>query len=86
MNPQVIPCFGVHPWFSHLHAVQPVSDIREILEAKSEAEFEKLSPELLATVPSVTWEAKLRELLEAYPKAVVGEFGIDRAAVIPGTK
>jgi len=36
--------------------------------------------------PSKTWEAKLLSLLQRHPKAVVGEFGLDRAAVIPGTK
>lgn len=42
----------------------------------------------LAELPpaSHTWEGKLVALLGRYPHAVVGEFGLDRAASIPGTK
>lgn len=83
---QVIPCFGVHPWFAHLHSVQPVSHITEILQAKSEEDFGQLKPEVRDCIPSTTWEARMRSLLEAHPRAGVGEFGLDRAAVIPGTR
>lgn len=41
---------------------------------------------LVNSMPSTTWEPKLRDLLVAHPEAVVGEFGLDRAAVVPGTK
>ena len=41
---------------------------------------------LLDLQPSTSWESELLQLLHTYPRAVVGEFGLDRAAVIPGTK
>ncbi|KIZ06047.1 TatD DNase family protein [Monoraphidium neglectum] len=40
----------------------------------------------LAIVPHASWHARLRGLLSAYPHALVGEIGIDRAAVIPGSR
>ena len=35
---------------------------------------------------AVEWPARLRALLVRYPGAWVGEFGLDRAAVVRGTK
>ncbi|KAJ9514204.1 hypothetical protein QJQ45_012179 [Haematococcus lacustris] len=42
--------------------------------------------QLLASCPSVTWAGRLRQLLTEVPGAVLGECGLDRAAVVPGTK
>lgn len=40
----------------------------------------------LDIVPHDVWRARMRSLLSAHPKAIVGEVGVDRAAVIPGSK
>jgi Tat protein secretion system quality control protein TatD with DNase activity len=40
----------------------------------------------LDIVPHAAWAARLRALLAAHPAGLVGEVGVDRAAVIPGTK
>lgn len=40
----------------------------------------------LDMVPLAVWQARLQSLLQSHPAALVGEVGIDRSAVIPGTK
>ena len=82
---KVIPCFGVHPWFAHRHGMRAPCTTADVVEAKEEAELQKLGERLGAQLPT-SWQARLRELLLQYPEAVVGEFGVDRAAVIPGTR
>lgn len=141
---RIIPCFGIHPWWAHLHGSRDGDEaeedggggggggaaatdeekesMRALLEAPDEAEMQAaLQSVALAaaqgrlgiygggedeekdasapsantptpTLPPVTpiprrvWEPRLRALLEKYPHAIVGEAGLDRAAVIPGTK
>jgi len=88
---KVIPCFGVHPWFAHLHATACNKDASGAVSMAPVLDVPpKQDPEgvqwLLQLQPSQTWEHKLRQLLLQHPKAVVGEFGLDRAAVVPGTK
>jgi Tat protein secretion system quality control protein TatD with DNase activity len=41
---------------------------------------------LVQPIPRRDWEPRLRALLTKHPHAVVGELGLDRAAVIPGTR
>ncbi|KXZ50968.1 hypothetical protein GPECTOR_14g211 [Gonium pectorale] len=91
-HPQVIPCFGVHPWFAHRHALPPgsASDPASLLDAPSNGKDHPsrhpalLEPPLPAAAEQ--WMPRLRALLEARPEACVGEFGLDRAAVVPGTR
>jgi TatD DNase family protein len=134
---RIIPCFGIHPWWAHLHgcrddgaaedggaaaaaAAADEEPMRALLEAPDESEMQaalqsvaraaaegrlgiygaredededqrggrapptNLPP--VAPLPRRVWEPRLRSLLEKYPHAIVGEAGLDRAAVIPGTK
>jgi len=83
---KVIPCFGIHPWFAHQHALQPGTRGADIIEVPERQEMTQQVQQLLDSCPSATWEDRLRALLQQYPEATVGEFGLDRAAVIPGTK
>ncbi len=97
---QVIPCFGVHPWQAHTHAMRAGTSGRDMIDpprrgpsestaAKTGSTTESaaaLEAELLDSRPSIAWQQRLRELLEMHPDAWVGEFGLDRAAVIRGTK
>ncbi|GAX75168.1 hypothetical protein CEUSTIGMA_g2612.t1 [Chlamydomonas eustigma] len=97
---KVIPCFGVHPWFAHAHALEPGTYGRDIIvdtrrhPAPSDqqgAEYDQqgcrgVEKGLLDSKLSNEWLQKLRQLLECYPQAWVGEFGLDRSAIIPQTK
>jgi len=92
-NPsRVIPCFGVHPWFCHLHALEEHDDsqgsaaIFESLLQGKDPEHVRVAAEALVArgqspIPVHEWEPELRRLLRRFPKAIVGEFGLDRAAV-----
>ncbi len=82
---KVIPCFGVHPWYAHKHGMRESTCVRNVVEAKSEDELSKLG-ELLNDELPISWQPKLLQLLLEYPESIVGEFGLDRAAVIPGSK
>lgn len=76
----VIPAFGLHPWYAHLVSVAPIS-------SKSDHYSKVLRPapsgEELALLPDpkplqahlIIIEAMLRR----FPKAAVGEVGLDRA-------
>jgi Tat protein secretion system quality control protein TatD with DNase activity len=161
----VIPGFGIHPWWSHLHGSGVGSTWEELLEGPSPDEVaraigiltaardaqrqgdaaalyqqvrqqggtqrgeeeggsederpQQSQPEAAAAsgptssstitptttstttssstsggggggpldiVPHAAWRSRLRALLAAHPNALVGEVGVDRAAVIPGSK
>ncbi|EFJ49275.1 hypothetical protein VOLCADRAFT_90028 [Volvox carteri f. nagariensis] len=97
---KVIPCFGVHPWFAHLHALDQAAaapadpslpaPLPLLLDCPANGkDHPSRHPDLmprLAPLPPATWFPRLRALLERYPQAVVGEFGLDRVAVVPGTR
>ncbi|KAG2493508.1 hypothetical protein HYH03_008324 [Edaphochlamys debaryana] len=159
---KVIPCFGVHPWFAHLHALSDtqLSDPAALLDSPPNGKDAPVNhPQLLAAMsgsrsrssgssssgsgsggtsprvqpppagtpaggdgapgpgpgpggagvggsgdegcgcgPSTSagargrvrapgeWLGELRRLLGEHPGALVGEFGLDRAAVVPGTR
>lgn len=87
---KTIPAFGIHPWWSHLHASQPNQHLSDVLEAKSEEQIkeavEKLQAQATTLLPVEQWRPELLARLHKYPTAIVGEIGLDRAAVVPGTK
>ncbi len=90
----MIPCFGVHPWFAHQHALDPAAaaaaDPAALLDVPANGKDHPSGhPDLmarLAPAPPDAWLPRLRALLLRNPHAVVGEFGLDRAAVVPGTR
>ena len=71
-----------------MHSVGPEPQgMSSILDIPSKQD--RGSPELsrlLQLRPSHTWEAALRRQLTTCPHSCVGEFGVDRSSVIPGTK
>ncbi|GAA5961055.1 hypothetical protein JCM3765_006516 [Sporobolomyces pararoseus] len=89
----VIPCFGLHPWFSHSISFSPPSSL-----PSREAHYTSLFPTsdspdslslsyLLPHLPPVTsietFLSELeRDLLE-YPTSLVGEIGLDKAFKLP---
>ncbi|GIM00902.1 hypothetical protein Vretimale_5797 [Volvox reticuliferus] len=89
---KVIPCFGVHPWFAHRHALDLAAtlDPSQLLDSPPNGkDHPSRHPDLLARlapIPPERWMPRLQSLLTAHPHAVVGEFGLDRAAVVPGTR
>ncbi|GLI64939.1 hypothetical protein VaNZ11_008340 [Volvox africanus] len=86
---KVIPCFGVHPWFAHRHALGLAAalDPSQLLDSPPNGkDHPSRHPEFLAPIPPDRWMPRLRSLLTDHPHAAVGEFGLDRAAVVPGTR
>ncbi|GLC39209.1 hypothetical protein PLESTM_000864100 [Pleodorina starrii] len=89
---KVIPCFGVHPWFAHRHALESdqVAHPASLMDTPPNGKDDpSRHPELMSGPPPTapeTWLPRLRGLLRAHPHSVVGEFGLDRAAVVPGTR
>lgn len=151
LGPKIVPCFGIHPWWSHLHgshqcpgtpgchaaysrlltegATAPSTQLHQqhanmIISTPDQVDcahlrsqhrglhivakllphtsadkasmFEGSEKHLSAAadviarlpdpLPRERWEAELRDRLRADPRAVVGEVGVDRAAVLPGTR
>jgi TatD DNase family protein len=126
---RVIPGFGIHPWWSHLHASAAGAAWPDLLEGRSADDVAEavgileraresqsatnkadtdaqaasssssnksdsgpaagaatLNKTTLDIVPHAEWRERLRALLAAHPRAIVGEVGIDRSAVIPGSR
>lgn len=127
---RVVPAFGIHPWWAHLHGAEEEeeeeeggSSMRSLLEAPDEEEMQAAlrsvslaaaegrlgiyggseredgeaaapaareedqpAPPPVRPIPRREWEPRLHALLAHYPRAIVGEIGLDRAAVIPGTR
>jgi hypothetical protein len=59
---------------------------RDQIDAGKDKSYQVLEKALLESRPSHGWHLRLRQLLETHPQAWVGEFGLDRAAIIPETK
>lgn len=73
----VIPCFGVHPWFCHLHALEEHDDsqgsaaIFESLLQGKDPEHVRVAAEALVArgqspIPVHEWEPELRRLLRRW--------------------
>jgi TatD DNase family protein len=75
---QVVPCFGVHPWFLHVLTEDDWSP-----EACSKEEL-TASQSDDAQVPC--WIIELEQMLRRNPHAIVGEIGIDGFHFDPTTK
>ncbi|KAJ7195551.1 TatD DNase family Scn1 [Mycena haematopus] len=91
-NPtKVIPCFGYHPWFSHLISLHPVASKSEhyrclfLGDSKPSAEDTSIFEELLSLLPDpITLEKVilgLRHNFELFSSttAMLGEVGLDKA-------
>ncbi|KAA1468088.1 TatD DNase family Scn1 [Dentipellis sp. KUC8613] len=90
---KVTPAFGYHPWFTHHIALTPPisaeSHYRSLFLPSSqtsdarEAAFSRLLPALPQPIALSDLLADLRQNLNAFPNAMVGEVGIDRASRVP---
>jgi TatD DNase family protein len=76
---------GVHPWYAHLVRGPSRSQTEtneqhyeRILVSKNSTEKADLVQHL--STPSHEWLQKLRDNLQKYPTALVGEIGFDRSA------
>ncbi|KAI0964243.1 hypothetical protein AcW1_001106 [Taiwanofungus camphoratus] len=89
---KVVPCFGYHPWFAHWIALAPApskeAHYRALLLGASPtpehaAAFERLLAHLPEPLPLPSLLADLHANLAAFPHAMLGEVGLDRACRIP---
>ncbi|KAF9469807.1 TatD DNase family Scn1 [Collybia nuda] len=90
---KVVPCFGYHPWFSYLISTQPVlsknDHYRSILlgtrspRPSDVAIFEKLLDLLPDPIFLHDVISELRLNLEAFPRSMLGEVGLDRTFRVP---
>ena len=94
----IIPCFGWHPWFSH-QVYDDISvhqnDVAEV-PTKTDHYRSVISPspddgknqDFLLSLPDIRplsgLLSDIRNHLEQFPLALVGELGLDRAFRIPG--
>ncbi|KAJ5678823.1 hypothetical protein N7462_007067 [Penicillium macrosclerotiorum] len=93
---RVVPCFGWHPWFSHqiLDATQPASP-EGMAQQKKTHYTAVLTPspaedlEFIECLPTPKYLSALiaetRNRLQRFPKALVGEIGLDKSFRLPGT-
>ncbi|OCH89561.1 TatD DNase family Scn1 [Obba rivulosa] len=92
----VVPCFGYHPWFAHWIALAPApskeAHYRALFPSPAPGAAAKPQQEdafrrLLACLPEPILLsdvlADLRANLGAFPQAMLGEVGLDRACRIP---
>lgn len=87
-----IPCFGIHPWFTHVLMTQgdksAQDHFKSILNSSNKEELQEMIDSLTnnATLFTYdTWYNNLRQRLLDHPEALVGEVGVDRAAkLLPG--
>ncbi|KAI0275132.1 hypothetical protein BC834DRAFT_1024361, partial [Gloeopeniophorella convolvens] len=93
---RVVPAFGYHPWWAHTISLAPPpappaeAHYRALFlpadgahSEDLEAAFARLLPALPAPTPLATVLADVRAHLTAFPHAMLGEVGLDRAARVP---
>lgn len=85
---KIIPAFGYHPWFVHFISTDvnesSKDHYRRLFQAeKAKDELEELLPGLPDPIPLSLILSTLRTNLERYPKAILGEVGVDRAFRLP---
>ncbi|KAI0059503.1 Metallo-dependent hydrolase [Artomyces pyxidatus] len=87
----IVPAFGYHPWWAHKISISAHADVeshyRALFLSQStpalEGAFTRLLPALPTPMPLAQILSELRDNLSAFPAAMLGEVGIDRAARIP---
>ncbi|KAL3461497.1 hypothetical protein BJX64DRAFT_260691 [Aspergillus heterothallicus] len=94
-NPRILPCFGWHPWFSHQILDDKFAELDTCGESAAEAKKAhysrvlKPSPDdaFISSLPEPKPLSQLisetRSRLLAFPAALVGEVGLDRAFRLP---
>ncbi|KAF8204025.1 TatD DNase family Scn1 [Pholiota molesta] len=96
---KVVPCFGYHPWFSHLISTAPPSlpidketHYRSLFFSDSanpkksdadEAQFQQLLHALPDPRPLLSVIDEVRANLTSFPNAMLGEVGVDRVFRVP---
>ncbi|KAL4741861.1 hypothetical protein BDV11DRAFT_48241 [Aspergillus similis] len=92
---RILPCFGWHPWFSHLimDDTTPTKDDQEGVDGDTKkshySRVLKPSPDeaFTSALPTPKRLSQLlsetRSRLQAFPTALVGEIGLDRAFRLP---
>lgn len=88
LSGMVTPCFGVHPWYSHLFSLDGMiskeGHYRQVFGIK---EGSKLDDEILNILPDpIDFNQHLqimRNLINKYDIAVLGEIGLDKLFRIP---
>ncbi|KAG0169876.1 hypothetical protein DFQ28_002800 [Apophysomyces sp. BC1034] len=86
-----IPCFGLHPWYTHRVMTNESVDgtsqehYDQVLKTSVPEEKSDLIRCLPPPVPYAVWYADLHRRLLENPQAIVGEAGLDRSArLLPG--
>ncbi|KAF5388493.1 hypothetical protein D9757_004727 [Collybiopsis confluens] len=88
---KVVPCFGYHPWFSHCICLRNNTTkndhYRQLFSPSDSAEhldaFNTLLSTLPVPIPLDDIISSLRQDLQSFPNAMLGEVGLDRAFRIP---
>ncbi|KAF9041837.1 Metallo-dependent hydrolase [Hymenopellis radicata] len=84
---KVIPCFGYHPWFSHWISLVPriskEEHYRSLFPDGDADTLQQLLRSFPDPIPLDEVIAELRQNLEAFPNAMLGEVGLDRAFRVP---
>ncbi|KAI8888393.1 Metallo-dependent hydrolase, partial [Backusella circina FSU 941] len=86
-----IPCYGIHPWFSHRlmskekSEISPEEHYRAILVSPKQDELDDMIEALEPPFTYMEWYGHLRLKLLDDPNALLGEVGLDKAArLLPG--
>ncbi|KAI3646138.1 hypothetical protein MP228_009066 [Amoeboaphelidium protococcarum] len=76
---QVVPCFGYHPWFAFQLQFNHKNDKLESLKQQQLESQDRKDQSVVRD----NWFQQLEQMLQKYPNAVVGEFGLDKIAKTP---
>ncbi|RDB29053.1 Cut9-interacting protein scn1 [Hypsizygus marmoreus] len=94
---KVVPCFGYHPWFTYRISIHPSTSKDDhyrslFLPTSSQDQcqdpahisaYQRLLPLLPDPIGLDYILSELRRNLEAFPEAMLGEVGLDRAFRVP---